>query len=552
MLDNIVPIIGANGSGKSNLLRALNLFFNGVIENQLPLDLGRDFYDPEAKRKVKRQIVIELDIDFGPNIRNQLKDPITNLAGGARVVTISRRWTTNPATREPTMDLSFSAAGMSPVKVSDTDRPLVERLVNSIRFRYISNHVHPTDVLRQEEDNLRVALFRRLGKSRSFTSEQIDMIAESADALMLPVTEELQGSAAQIGNVKLGTPADWGDLLWAFGLQLQAGHTGSREAVLHGSGIQSALAYAILHMLDTNLGSDFGWRRGAIWAVEEPESFLHADLQAQLASAFSRYSEASSLQILFTTHNTAFLGVADKGVAVHLTSSASDLEIQDRANLIETALTGGVTPFTHPLHMGSTKPMLLVEGKDDRDILLRAYVDSGAPCPYDIVAMENIDSTMTGGTEQIQTYLKNNLAALRARPNGSPVIVLVDHEVGQGKCDALNKILAQHPRSACYRMPSAARPAGLKGDIAGIEAFLSLDFYRAAEQDLGLALIVPSDGATAEWSLGIEKSVIGKRKQEIQAFLRKRNEPADIAAITQLVPVISGFLVQPEQGSLGV
>jgi AAA15 family ATPase/GTPase len=50
-VDNITPIIGPNGSGKSSLLRALNLFFNGQVENGVPSDLGRDFHDPEGKRK---------------------------------------------------------------------------------------------------------------------------------------------------------------------------------------------------------------------------------------------------------------------------------------------------------------------------------------------------------------------------------------------------------------------------------------------------------------------------------------------------------------------
>src|SRR5262249_34906761 len=157
--------------------------------------------------------------------------------------------------------------------------------------------------------------------------------------------------AAQIRNVELGTPTDWGELLWAFGLRLETGESSGREAVLHGSGVQAALAYAVLHMLDTNIGSDFGWRRGAIWAVEEPESFLHADLQAQLAESLSRYSNSDRLQILFTTHNTAFLGVAGSGVSVHMVGKVSNVAQQTRTDLIETALTGGVAPFTHPLHV---------------------------------------------------------------------------------------------------------------------------------------------------------------------------------------------------------
>ncbi|HEV3048170.1 MAG TPA: AAA family ATPase [Solirubrobacteraceae bacterium] len=550
-LDNIVPIVGPNGGGKSNLLRALNLFFNSEVEPGVALDLSRDFHEPGARRKVKKRVVVELDMSFGDGLRPQMKDFTKRLAGNASVFTIAKHWTLNPATHRPEMELRFGPAGEEPKVVADQDRGLVERLVSSVRFRYISNHVHPTDVLRREEENLRRALFRRLGKSPSFTSDQIDKIREAAHELMRPVTDELKGSAAQITDIELGTPSEWGELVWLFGLQLNAGQTGTREAALQGSGIQSALAYAILHSLDTNLGSDFGWRRGAIWAVEEPESFLHADLQAQLAESFSRYSNDATLQVLLTTHNTAFLGVADNGVAVGLGSAASEIQIQPRADLIETALKGGVTPFTHPLHVGSVKPLLLVEGKDDRELIVRAYKDAEQPCPYDIQAMEDIEPLMRGGVEQIRTYLKNNVSALRARASGSPVVVLVDHEVSDGKVASLNTVLKEHPTSACHRMQSAGKTQGLK-PVAGIEAYLSLDFYRAAEQQIGLNLIEPSEGSSATWRLGIEPAEMGSKKAPIHKLLAERSEPSDIAAITALVPALSKLLVDPLQSTLGV
>ena len=145
-LDNVAPIVGPNGSGKSNLLRALNLFFNDEVEIGVPLDLGRDFHDPEAKRKTKKVVDVELDMDFGSGLRADLQQPITRLAGGSDVVTIRKRWSLDKITREPGMELSFGAAGSDTAVVAAEDRALVERLIASIRFRYISNHVHPTDL----------------------------------------------------------------------------------------------------------------------------------------------------------------------------------------------------------------------------------------------------------------------------------------------------------------------------------------------------------------------------------------------------------------------
>lgn len=59
---DVVPLVGLNGSGKSNLLRGLNLFFNDVLEGDEPLDLRRDFREPG--RKVKLRTAVEVDLDY--------------------------------------------------------------------------------------------------------------------------------------------------------------------------------------------------------------------------------------------------------------------------------------------------------------------------------------------------------------------------------------------------------------------------------------------------------------------------------------------------------
>jgi AAA domain, putative AbiEii toxin, Type IV TA system len=158
--------VGPNGSGKSNLLRALHLFFNGEVENGVPLDLSRDFHDPTGKRKAKKQIDVELDMHFGSGLRADLQAPIAKLAGGKDTVTIRKRWSLDKVTHAPTVELAFGAAGSSVTAVSDDDAVLVERLIGSVRFRYISNHVHPTDLLRQEEENITREHAQTLGAVR--------------------------------------------------------------------------------------------------------------------------------------------------------------------------------------------------------------------------------------------------------------------------------------------------------------------------------------------------------------------------------------------------
>jgi len=43
-IKNFPTLAGLNNSGKSNYIRALNLFFNGEVEPQLGFNFSRDYY----------------------------------------------------------------------------------------------------------------------------------------------------------------------------------------------------------------------------------------------------------------------------------------------------------------------------------------------------------------------------------------------------------------------------------------------------------------------------------------------------------------------------
>jgi predicted ATP-dependent endonuclease of OLD family len=60
---NITTFVGLNDAGKSNILRALNLFFNGETDHSLKFDFGRD-YNLHAQPIVKKakEIIVELVI----------------------------------------------------------------------------------------------------------------------------------------------------------------------------------------------------------------------------------------------------------------------------------------------------------------------------------------------------------------------------------------------------------------------------------------------------------------------------------------------------------
>jgi predicted ATPase len=539
-LEDNVPLVGVNGSGKSNFLRALNLLFTDQVEGGDTLDLRRDFREPG--RKAKLRIVVEADLDYGVfgALRDEYREALDRLTGGSEAVTLQKEWTLHPVTKDQVVTVAASALGHPPVPLTPDAVTYATRLLNLIRFRYIPNHVHPSAILRAEEVSIRNLLFARLGQGGVLSARAIRQIADEAAGMMAPIGQALERSTGEIGAVELATPKDFRELAWTFGLRLQASSQPQAfEALLHGSGVQSVLAYQILHMLDTNFLRSFGWRKGAVWAIEEPESFLHANLQAELAKAFDEYASAEPLQIFLTTHSSAFLGAAKEGVAVELDDAGrTRFAKHPRREVIRVAYTSGASAFAHPLHTGPPRPLLLVEGRSDRDLIVRAYRRSATGSPYEILCLEDFDPTMSGG-DQIASWLRYHRSALEARPLASPVFVLLDWEAKDKTVGQIDKELRVHGASRCIRWPRDLCNPDLSDSWIGIERFLSTRFVEFMRDRRGLPLLLPARPTSVSWKYSIEKKELQAAKPQIHAELRRRRRRADLAPLVAALPWLS-------------
>jgi predicted ATPase len=541
-LGDVTPIVGLNGSGKSNLLRALNLMFNNKVEGTEELDLRRDFREPG--RRVKLRILVEIDLNYGvfESLRPDLEDALAQLAGGAREITICKEWTLDPGTRETVTTLYAAAAGTEPVRVAPEQWSLVTRLLNVVRFRYVSNHIHPSRILEDEETEIRRMLFDRLGKRQILQDQVVESIGEVATELMHPIVEVMSNATGEVASVELDTPEDWRDLAWAFGMKLSGPQSQSFDALLHGSGVQSVLAYSILHAVDTSFSGSFGWRKGAIWAVEEPESFLHIGLQQELARLMASYAEEEPLQILLSTHATPFLGVAPRGLLSRLDSTGrTEFTEADKSDLLREAFTSRIAPYAHALHTGPPKPLLMVEGVSDRDLLIRAYTESGTPNPYDIRALPDMDENLQGGDE-LARWLRYNRPAIAARPDTSPIIALRDWESGQGPINQIQAALDVHTTSRCVAWPRDLVNRDLSERFVGIERFLSTEFIEQAAATIGLELSVPAVPQPGGWRYDVDRAELTNAKSQLHQELAQRTNVDDLAPLVAALPWLSGQL----------
>ena len=93
-LDTFTCFVGANNSGKSNVLRALSLFLTDKPEPNIELDISRDYYKDPLRRK-KREISITVNFNLPENFkfRTQLEH-LENELG--RKFSIQRTWIEYP------------------------------------------------------------------------------------------------------------------------------------------------------------------------------------------------------------------------------------------------------------------------------------------------------------------------------------------------------------------------------------------------------------------------------------------------------------------------
>jgi len=89
----LTAFIGTNGSGKSNVLRALNLFFNGAVEGGVALELRRDFHKPWRSTR-NRYVEVEVGFTLPPvfSIKKRLSEWNRDLGW------LLRAWTTSTRT----------------------------------------------------------------------------------------------------------------------------------------------------------------------------------------------------------------------------------------------------------------------------------------------------------------------------------------------------------------------------------------------------------------------------------------------------------------------
>lgn len=182
--------------------------------------------------------------------------------------------------------------------------------------------------------------------------------------------------------------------------------------------------FHVLYMIDQGQFQSFGWKQAAVWAVEEPESSLHRQLQVRLALLLRAYAlpEESRFQILVTTHNDVFMFGATAGFLTTLDDSpATVIERKPVLELAQEAASQEITAVPSPALQFPFDTLVLTEGDTDAKVLTRAAEITQTCRSVRFTTPSQLDPSLEGdGSEAIKRFVSNHRHAIKLRWSSPP------------------------------------------------------------------------------------------------------------------------------------
>lgn len=380
-LNDVNVFSGSNDSGKSNILRALNLFFNDEIAYGVPFNFERDFF---AGKNDVVQKVIEISISFnfsGEKSRDNFlpekfviskyynRDGFRNYTYNFFVKEINKEITidSRPDNNTRIKDLFITPDSSEAQKRSAEKRELNYRikfagfLNKSVTFEYVPairdknffthlfgrviSQAKNSEERKLEQLRIESRKINNWQKTLKNKSEKKDFkeniqnaswresrlkeikdqeVAESKfTTSIIKLENEINNYASDLIESILFLPNEFkvGKDLQDFfeGFDIGTGADKSISLNLRGDGLQAKFIPHILDFL-SNIDKSNGY---FIWGIEEPENSAEYTNQQELARDIKK-KYSTSKQIFITTHSEEFLQLYD----------GSDVSKEDRrANL---------------------------------------------------------------------------------------------------------------------------------------------------------------------------------------------------------------------------
>ncbi len=382
----LTTIVGANSSGKSNILRAFELFFTGRIDRRLftaALDMPSWIINAKAP---SARTSIQVEFDLSDRGANRLWKEVEKLFN-------AKEWPL-PAEKRITIIRYFSRGSASgfqciiPTKGTRQSEceelsELAELLIRRVEYRYVPSLKDlQSESFRLVSEELKARLLSVwAGGDRKEVSEKreaFQKIRGEIEALIQDAAKGLSASLKdhfpEVSALKLAMAStELEDMIGNLDIFADDGH----ETLMRqkGSGIQGASIIHMLRILRETAPRGANFKQLFLWNIEEPETFLHPSAQRRLAKLLREQS--AHTQILITTHSPLFVVRAEPRSNVliqrnvrlgHYCSILVKLPKEDPLRPVRESL-GTSLADSLSLH----EVVVIVEGVSDVTVFAQAY-----------------------------------------------------------------------------------------------------------------------------------------------------------------------------------
>jgi len=305
-LTDFSVFVGKNDCGKSNILRALNLFFNEETNYDTEFDFDDD-YNFFAQRRARRAEEISIKIE--------LSLPETYHRTNGEIIVWEKKFRRDGLHTDKYHGIRLRRNRLgrfSREKVEIPDRSNVHTLLNRIEFEYV-----PAIKDNEYFDGLRGRIYEILSEVAAQT------FRDSSGAFEDSIGEHLTDLTADITrslgiDTKLALPRDLSHIFER--LDFLSGE-GAVSLNNRGDGIKVRHIPLILKFMadkKKSLQVKGAMPYSFIWAYEEPENNLEFRSAVQLAGEISSLAKNGTANILLTTHSPVFYDIADKDEDISL------------------------------------------------------------------------------------------------------------------------------------------------------------------------------------------------------------------------------------------
>jgi predicted ATP-dependent endonuclease of OLD family len=386
--DRPTIICGENNIGKTNFLRALNLYFNHLSDAS---------FNPKED--------LPYHIVYGSG-------------GGGSKTELTGKFKENDTVISIKIIFFKSGEILYKINNENSEEEAIAKILDRFRFIFIESHnVNLPNLIATilEKDGLLSLDTKR--KKQSAPLEKLQEFIELSQRAISDIEKEinvcfesltdfdgvLQGKEVKIYFAEFEKLRDVVKTM----TQITLFDSNTLSVSSKGSGAQRALFLALMQYISNNS------KQNVIWGVDEPEAFLQPKLQKKVASVFAEITQKESQQIVLTTHSQHFIDLRElkdthlfqgreepktykrqpgKKFMEMNTSPVVNISPSEKASLIKEHLgidsNDGWTLM--PLN-------ILVEGEEDKKYLEALFKLSDIPCP-------NI--TWAGGASKIGGYLQ--------------------------------------------------------------------------------------------------------------------------------------------------